>query len=336
MKFLYNDELLNNKNQIDELNTKSIYGNAFHTIDMYQFYLKVDKHEPVFIGLCDEDNHLMAMVLAVIQYEKGGLKKQLSSRAIVFSGPVITAGEREEYYLKEILSHLVTYLKNKVIYIEFRNFHNYKKYINIYKKMGFSYKEHLNFHLNCSPEIDLFINMNSSRRRNIRKSLKEGAEIIEPRHLKDVKEFYSILHQLYRDKVKKPLPKFDYFQTFYEMNIGKYFLVLYNKEILGGIMCPILPGKTIYEFYVAGKDHKYKKIHPSVLATYAALDYAQKNDILIFDFMGAGSSSKNYGVRDFKSNFGGDLIEHGRFIRINKPLFYIFGKLAVKIMSKLK
>ena len=98
MKFFYNDELLKIKNQIDDLNIKSKYGNAFHTIEIYQFYKKVDKHEPVYIALCDDDNSIKAMVLAVIQYEKGILKKQLSSRAIIFSGPVVFAGNNEDFF----------------------------------------------------------------------------------------------------------------------------------------------------------------------------------------------------------------------------------------------
>ena len=49
--------------------------------------------------------------------------------------------------------------------------------------------------------------------------------------------------------------------------------------------------------------------------------------------MGAGSPDSEYGVRDFKSKFGGELVEYGRFkIVFNKFLFFV-GKQALQIMT---
>ena len=55
---------------------------------------------------------------------------------------------------------------------------------------------------------------------------------------------------------------------------------------------------------------------------HGLIDYATKNNFQMFDFLGAGSPNKNYGVREFKSKFGGELLNHGRFIRINKKYLY--------------
>lgn len=53
-------------------------------------------------------------------------------------------------------------------------------------------------------------------------------------------------------------------------------------------MCPILKGKAIYEFYVCGNDSENKNRYASVMANWAAIEYASKNNIPTFDFMGAG------------------------------------------------
>ena len=113
-------------------------------------------------------------------------------------------------------------------------------------------------------------------------------------------------------------------------------IVKYKGKIIGGIMCPILNNRVIYEAYVAGEDRKYKKIYPSILATYAAMDYAVKNKIAKFDFMGAGRPDQDYGVREFKSKFGGKLVDFGRFEKIHKPSIFRFSKLGFKIWQKLK
>jgi lipid II:glycine glycyltransferase (peptidoglycan interpeptide bridge formation enzyme) len=62
------------------------------------------------------------------------------------------------------------------------------------------------------------------------------------------------------------------------------------------------------------------------------MEYAVQNDIPVFDFMGAGSPDDQYGVREFKARFGGDMVDHGRFTRINKPLLYNVGKFGLGIM----
>ena len=62
--------------------------------------------------------------------------------------------------------------------------------------------------------------------------------------------------------------------------------------------------------------------------------YGFKNNLRKFDFMGAGKSNEDYGVRDFKAKFGGELKEHGRFIKINNPFLYSLGKLALGLIKK--
>jgi len=39
-------------------------------------------------------------------------------------------------------------------------------------------------------------------------------------------------------------------------------------------VCPILQRKVIYEWYVCGLDREIKDVYPSILATWAAIDYA--------------------------------------------------------------
>ena len=52
--------------------------------------------------------------------------------------------------------------------------------------------------------------------------------------------------------------------------------------------------------------------------------------------MGAGKPDENYGVREFKEKFGGELVEYGRFIRINNPLLYKLGTSALSILKQIK
>jgi len=326
------------KNKWSEFVYDHPYGNIFQTPEMFDFFESVPNYSPEIVAVTDKQDNIKALVVAVLQKEGNGLKGFLSRRAIIFGGLVIDEKDPEtEAYLEILLRELDIILKNKSIYIEFRNFNDYSKFKKIFTRCGYEYRAHINFHIDCIDEAEMLKRISSTKRRQIRNSLKNGAEIIIAKSEDEIFQFYNILKILYKKKVKKPLPCKEYFINFFKnQNLGKYLLIKYKDKIIGGIMCPILNNRVIYEAYVAGEDRKYKKIYPSILATYAAMDYAVKNKIKRFDFMGAGKPDQDYGVREFKSKFGGKLVDFGRFERINNKFLYFIGKTGLKIWQKLK
>jgi lipid II:glycine glycyltransferase (peptidoglycan interpeptide bridge formation enzyme) len=97
--------------------------------------------------------------------------------------------------------------------------------------------------------------------------------------------------------------------------------------------CVFLNKTTAYEWFVCGDDNAGKNMFSSVLATWAGIEYAASNGYERFDFMGAGKPGNEYGVREFKSKFGGELVEHGRFLYICNPLQFKSGKLIVSLLK---
>ncbi len=284
-----------------------------------------------FVFAIERDEEIMALISGIIQKEKG-VKSSLTRRAIIFGGPVFSENATDED-ITQVLEHTVKTLKKKAIYIELRNLNDYSKYKHLFEKCGFDYVPHLNFHLDCSDDQAMRKRMSSSKLRQVKKSLKTGAEIKEATHQDEITAYYNILHHLYTTKVKTPLPDLDFFMNMWKEKAAKFLLIHYQNEIIGGIVCPILENQVIYEWFVCGKDGQYKNVHPSILATWAAMEYASTHQIPRFDFMGAGKPDEDYGVRDFKSKFGGELVEHGRFLYVAQPLLYQLGKTAVKILK---
>jgi len=316
------------------------HGNIFQTPQLYQFYASCKNYEPVVIAVINEFSMICGIILAAIQRESTNFTGYFTSRTIIWGGPLVTAEnpENKQVVIDLLLNALVNKVKTKSIYIQFRNLFDLDTYKDTFKQNGFQYFVHLNIQVDTSDNDTIKKNMSSSKLRQIKKSLASGAEIIEPAEVEQIGMFYKILKDLYKQKVRRPLPDYSFFEHFYYMsidkNLGKYFLIKYRQEIVGGIMCPITTGKVIYEWYVAGLDGKYEGVYPSVLATWAAIEYATKNGLQYFDFMGAGTPDTDYGVREFKSRFGGKEVNFGRFERIIHRLLYKFGKLGISIMKK--
>ena len=110
-------------------------------------------------------------------------------------------------------------------------------------------------------------------------------------------------------------------------------MVELNGDIIGGTVCVEEKSKCLYEWFACGEDHEYKSFCPSTLATYSGIMYAAKHGYECFDMMGAGKPDEGYGVREFKAKFGGKLVEHGRFLCVNKPVLYFIGKCAVAFLK---
>lgn len=309
---------------------KNRYNSPFQSPEGLKFFQSLESMEVNVHAIMNGDE-IVSLVVVTIQNEKG-LKKHLSKRAIIYAGPLLTDTASTDILLK----HLADFYRKSAIYIETRNFFGYSDYKEQFAQLKWEYIPWLNFHLQTDEEAPMRKRMSSSRLRQVKKGIKNGAEFMEAKNIDDVKSFYSILQELYQEKIKKPLPKWDFFERFFESDMGKYLLVYFEGKVIGGIMCPIQEGSAIYEWYIAGKDGEFRDQYPSVLATYAAMAYGVKNQLAYFDFMGAGALDEEYGVRDFKARFGGEEVEHGRFrIILDKARFKI-GETGLKILSKIK
>lgn len=303
----------------------SLFASPFQSPEYFDFVNSI----PGYIAeayAVEDDNKLKALCIAIIQKEPG-LKTYFSRRAVIYGGPLLC--DEALPALELLLKSVSNDLKSKVIYAETRNLNNYEGFKQIFLENGWRYQPELNYHLDTSSQETAWKNFNSTRRRQIKKALKHGVSVEPAVNAEEIKAYYSILNKLYKTKVKKPLPPIHYFLQLHLNGLAKFLLVKYNSKIIGGIVCPVLENKIIYELNICGLDQEYKEAYPSVMATFGAIEYGYNNGYKIFDFMGAGAPDDNYGVRDFKSKFGGKEVENGRFVKVFNPLLYNVGKLAV-------
>ena len=296
-------------------------------------------HTPSLKGVC----------VGYITKETNTIKQYLTCRAIIIGGPLL-AEDISATALAALLKAVKAMgnglwaigeennrqspIANRPIYIESRNFHDYSKWKSVFEANGFTYQAHLNFHVDTSSVEIVDKNLGKSRKRDIRTTIRDGVTPVLNPTIEQVKEYYEILRELYTTKVKTPLFSWNFFEQLYHTANGRFILTEYQGKIIGGTVCVVLPNKAVYEWFVCGVDGVYEHIFPSSYATYLGIRYAAENGCQIFDMMGAGKPEETYGVRDFKARFGGELVEHGRYLCICKPLLYWIGKMGVKIMKK--
>ena len=314
--------------QWNELVDKSSTASFFQTPDCYDFYTSLSFMKPFVYGV-SEEGVLKGVVCGYVIADGNSLKRFFSRRAII-PGGLLLNNDISADALKSLLNHLEQELGRQAIYIEVRNYSDYSVFKSVFKSAGFNYQPHLNFHVAISYVDAALKQLNSTKRRDVKLSRKEGAEWVETTMSEDVKSYYALLKHLYKTKIKIPLFPLEFFEKIVLSPKAKLFVIKYQGEVIGGSVCVLLPGRTVYEWFVCGLDGRIKNIYPSTVATWAGIEYAASNGFTCFDMMGAGKPEEGYGVREFKSKFGGQLVEHGRFLYISKPRLYALGRYIIK------
>ncbi|MBR5443642.1 MAG: GNAT family N-acetyltransferase [Paludibacteraceae bacterium] len=312
---------------------RSPYATWFQTKEAYEFYAANPAEMTPFAYSVKRDEKLRALCVGYITREQNALKQLFTRRAIIIGGPVI-ADDATQQDVKHLLCAIKTGLQSQAIYIETRNFHDYSSWKDVFFECGFNYQPHLNFHVDTTSVDLVESRLGKNRKRDIKTSIRDGATVIEHPTIEQVRTYYAMLKHLYTTKIKTPLFSWDFFKKLYAHPNGRFILVELNGEIIGGTVCVELPERCLYEWFVCGRDGEWKSIFPSSLATYAGIRYAAEHGCSRFDMMGAGKPDEAYGVRDFKARFGGEQVEHGRYLCIRKPLLYQIGKLGVKLLKK--
>ena len=205
--------------------------------------------------------------------------------------------------------------------------------------------------MDCGDEKAMWERLSENRKRQIKKqptqTLPEGKAYRIAQSEEEVREWYGILEKLYRTKVKTPLWPVEFFVEAYRQGVGKFLLVKHEEKVIGGSMVVVLTSErmneltnerrgTVYEWFECGMNAVYKEQYPSVMATWAGIQLAHETGCKRYDMMGAGEPGVPYGVRDFKSEFGGTMVEHGRFLCVTKPILYRLGVFAVRLLKRIK
>lgn len=345
--------------------------NPFQVPWMYNLLRDVPGYEPYFREVTDASGKVQGRLQALVIREGRGLKGSLSARAIVYEGPWISPEAKDKQQpFEALINGLLADLGRETIFFEFRNVYSFTPEQHAYMcEQGFRFHDEVNVIVRLDPSVNPLTNFKANRRWQVRKGLARGAVIISRPTKEQIDAFYAILQALYTTKVRKPLPDRRFFHALHKESRHSqderwlfapsetppprnkengsshtdtpstaFLLVQHEGEIIGGVVLLLDAdpdtGK-VYVWYAAGRDKVFRGVYPSVLANWAGIHYAWLLGYRAFDFLGAGDPAIPYGVRDFKTTFGGKVTNHGRYLRINKPLLYHIGKQAVGVYSRL-
>lgn len=312
-------------------------GNIFQTSEMAEVYRRTRNHKPICLSVVDNSSDKILAIMSAVIIKETCLAGYFSSRSIIQGGPLYIKNENGLNAVSLLMREYNKIVERKTLYSEIRPIYDLSKASNILTECGYNFEDHFNFLINLNkPKDEICKQIHRSMRKNIKKAYKNGVTIEEINDRKQIGIFYEFLKEVYHN-AKVPLADISLFEAIYDIlvpkGMAKFHFAKYENTYIGGRLS-LLYKDRIYAHSV-GVPVKYRHLYPNALLNYYILVYGLENGYNIFDFGGAGKPNKDYGARDFKSQFGGEMVNYGRYKKVHSPLILKFAEKSFNTYKKI-
>jgi len=310
-------------------------GNIFHTPEYYHLITSTPKHEAIVI-CCFEGGDIVGLLLATVVRTLPPPFSRITTRSIVWGGPLV---KNNDPVIASLLLNEYNLKASRIaLFTQFRNLTDMSSLGSAFTENRYKYEEHLNILIDLGKGKDtLWSEFHASRRKQINRSLRRGVIVTKgdpaDKALRD--KCYSLLSIVYK-REGLPFPDPAFFEKaadiFGEKGSLKLFIAWYENELIGFRM--VLAFKDLlYDWYAAANDDFLDK-YPNDILPWEIFCQGIEEGYEKFDFGGAGKPGVPYGVRDYKSKFGGDLVNFGRYTLIHLPAVYNIVMFLFKVRRK--
>ena len=276
----------------------------------------------------------VAKLLAVVRRSVRLFPPSIIHRCEVFgNGEYLIEGIDREAIFKDMLQRLTEEALRSCFLIEFRNLPDARFGYRSFRSCSYFPINWLRVRnsLHDTPRTE--VRFSPSRIRQIKKGLKNGAEVRVARTIDEIKEFAHMLHHVYSWKIRRHFPSREFFrqlalQATDPQRQSRIFIVTYKNKIIGGSAC-IYSGDNAYLWFSGGMRKTYALQYPGVLAVWKALDDARQQGYRHLEFLDVGLPFRHHGYREFVLRFGGKQISTRRWFRfrwkwLNRVLTWIY------------
>jgi lipid II:glycine glycyltransferase (peptidoglycan interpeptide bridge formation enzyme) len=311
-------------------------GNVFQTPEMFHVFSRAKGYRPI-LRAAIENNQVLALLLPVQVTLQNGPFRRLTTRSIVYGSTLCLPDMVGKEALVALLRNYTQLARRQSLFTELRHLSDQGAYQPVFTQCGFEYQEHLNYLINLnSPTEEIFNRIGARTRKHIRRELRKGNIVVEDaQHSSQIKILYELIKKSYLD-AHIPLADFSLFKAAFDVlhpqNMVKFWLVRSGDKYIASSV-ELIYKDVVYGWY-GGVDRTYSSYTPNELLMWHILKWGAENGYRMYDFGGAGIPGEQYGVRDFKSKFGGQLVCHGRNLYVHSPGLLRMSSLAYNILRR--
>ena len=311
--------------------------NIFHSPEMFQLYAQANGYRPTLWAAVDGDGRPLALLLPVQVTLMGGLARWLTTRAVAYGSVLSVPGAEGDRALDVLLQAYSEGAEGTPLFTELRNLSDLSPVQSILVRHGYLYEDHLNYliDLDRSPE-EVLQSFGRRTRKKIRRALRQGEVVIRTAERReDIAICYDLLCRSYA-AAQVPLSDQSLFEATFDVlharGMVKFLLAWIGTDCVAASV-ELIFKDTIYGWY-SGVDRDYSAYIPNELLMWHILEWGAENGYRLYDFGGAGKPDEEYGVRDFKSKFGGELVSYGRNVHVHAPFVFQASKAVYQVARR--
>jgi len=300
-------------------------------------FSRVKGHQPE-LWAATRDGRVLALLLPVRITLMNGLLRYFTTRAVAYGGVLCAPGAEGQEALALLLRTYTQEVDGAPLFTELRNLSDMEAVQPILRQHGFVYEDHLNYLIDLKrPPEAILQSIGRRTRKNIRRGLRRGAVVVkEVQEREQVTACYDLLGQTYR-AAQIPLADRSLFEAAFDLlypkGMVRFTLARVGQDPAAASVKLLYKG-VVYGWY-GGMDRSYGSYMPNELLTWDILRWGAENGYRLYDFGGAGKPDEEYGVRDFKAKFGGELVSFGRYTCIHFPHRLKLGNLGYHLYRRL-
>lgn len=311
--------------------------NVFQTPEMFQVWNQIKGCSAKIWAAVDDKKKVLALFTPVDVTLRGGPLHRFTTRSIAYGSVLCVPGQAGKEALNTLLRSYSMNSGRYSLFTELRNLSDLSDIQPVLRDGGFVYEDYLDFLINLDlSSSQVFENIGSRTRKNIRRALRKNSinvEIVSDINL--LPTWYSLLTKTYQ-AARVPLADFSLFETAFNILQPLHMITFWLARIgetYVAATAELAYKNTIYGWY-SGVDRAYASECPGEVLMWRVLEWGAENGYKVYDFGGAGKPNEEYGVRDFKAKFGGQLVCYGRNTWIPNSFIYSVSKVGYSVLRR--
>lgn len=295
-------------------------GTAFHSSSMVRVFASAKGHTVLPLAAATDSGELLAMLVAVRVQTLPSPMGRFSSRSILYAEPLCHDSPASINALQQLIARHDSDVGRSVLFTEVRPLYASGPERMTMERCGYAYMEHLNYLVDVTRSLDeLWSALDRSVRCAVRQCQRRGLEVREVDAEHAVDQLYPLLQQSFAHSGVPLVDRSLFDAAAHELHpqgIVKFFAAYDGATPVA--MDAVLTFKDRVFFWYAGVTRSVSG-SPCSLLRWHEIQWAHENGYEVCDSGGAGWPGIPYGVRDFKRKFGGQLVQYGRYRKVNAP-----------------
>ena len=214
----------------------------FHSKKLFLIYEATPKHKPYMIVATDENQEIVSFMMAIVRKNRLIVPPFHISRCVIYGKGVYPNSKYvKEYLFGQMLLYFTKSIKKEAFIIEYRDLGNALWGYKYFRENNYFPVNWLRVRNSLHSQESVNERISTSRLRQIKKGLKNGATIELITNPEEIRELATLLHKIYATHIRKHFPNVIFFEHFEKYLIkdgdAKIFAVKYKGKIIGGSAC---------------------------------------------------------------------------------------------------